>query len=109
MNTDAERAVEVYKRFLASGFKPTIEAFARIVVETHEHPDTVSALWETYLRGAPRIEKGASEVERIAHEYDEQIAAMDRELARKRGAAFIPGEDDNEPPPSSRGGGSRKR
>lgn len=108
MNTDAERAVAVYKHFLAADFKPTIEAFARIVVETHEHPDTVSALWETYLRGAPRIEKGASELERISHEYDEQIAAMDQELARKRGAAFIPGEDD-EAPPSSRGTGAKKR
>jgi hypothetical protein len=29
-------------------------------------------------------------MERLAHEYDEQIAAMDEELARKRRAAFIP-------------------
>jgi hypothetical protein len=49
------------------------------------------------------------ELERLTHEYDEQIAAMDENLARKRRAAFLPGdasddderpeEKDDEPPP----------
>ncbi|HEY1693089.1 MAG TPA: helix-turn-helix domain-containing protein [Polyangiaceae bacterium] len=102
LHTDAERAAQVYARFLSQGFKPTPEAIARIVVETREHPDTVLALWDKFTRGAPRIDEGSAEVARIAHEYDEQIAAMDRELARRRRAAFIPGDGDDDAPPSSR-------
>src|SRR5580704_10880512 len=104
LHTDAERAAQVYARFLVPGFKPTREAIARIVVETREHPDTVLALWEKFSRGAPHVDEGSAEVERIAHEYDEQIAAMDRELDRRRRAAFIPGDpsDNSDGPPSSR-------
>jgi hypothetical protein len=52
-------------------------------------------------------EEETREMDRLAREYDEQIAAMDEELVRKRRAVFIPGEtfDDDAPPsspPSSR-------
>jgi hypothetical protein len=47
--------------------------------------------------GAP-----ARDIDRLTREYDEQIAAMDAELARRRRAAFIPGAPHDEPPPSSR-------
>jgi DNA-binding transcriptional MerR regulator len=103
LHTDAERAVQVYTRFLAPGFKPTPEAIARVVVQTHEHPDTVLALWDKFTRGAPRVET-SEDVARIAHEYDEQIAAMDDELARRRRAAFIPGDAEDGPPSSRRTG-----
>jgi len=104
LHTDAERAAQVYAVFLTPDFKPTPEAIARIVVATREHPDTVLALWDKYTRGAPRVEK-PDEIKRISSEYDEQIAAMDRDLARRRRAAFIPGDasQDDDPPPSSRG------
>ena len=74
--------------FLAPGFKPTPEAIARIVVETREHPDTVLALWDKFTRGAPR--RSGRGLERIAREYDEQIAAMDEDLARRRRACSSP-------------------
>ncbi len=99
LNTDAERAAQVYTSFLAPGFKPTPEAIARIVVATREHPDTVLALWDKFTRGAPRAD-ASEDVARISHEYDEQIAAMDRDLARRRRAAFLPGEEEDAPPSS---------
>jgi hypothetical protein len=34
----------------------------------------------------------AKELDRLAREYDEHIAAMDEELARKWRSAFIPGD-----------------
>jgi hypothetical protein len=40
------------------------------------------------------------DVARISHEYDEQIAAMDRDLARRRRAAFLPGDEEDSPPSS---------
>jgi hypothetical protein len=44
------------------------------------------------LVGDPTAADSDAEVERIWREYDEQIAAMDEELARKRRGAFIPGD-----------------
>jgi len=44
----------------------------------------------------------AREMERLAREYDEQIAAMDEELARKRRGAFIPGDPRDASPGNSR-------
>jgi hypothetical protein len=43
--------------------------------------------------GSPsEAQEEAREMERLAREYDEQIAAMDEELARKRRGEFIPGD-----------------
>jgi hypothetical protein len=96
--TDGQTAARVYRHFLAPGFKPTNEAIGLIVVDTGEHPDLVLALWEKFKAGAgsqvPDAE--AKEMERLAREYDEQIAAMDEELARKRRGAFIPGDPRDE-------------
>ncbi len=93
VQTDGERAARVYAYFIAPGFKPTTQAIGRIVVETREHPDVVLALWEKFKAGAGSApDADAREVDRIAREYDEQIAAMDEELSRKRRAAFIPGD-----------------
>jgi hypothetical protein len=93
VQTDGERAARVYAHFIAAGFKPTTQAIGRIV-ETREHPDVVLALWEKFKAGAgSRAEADGREVDRLAREYDEQIAAMDEELVRRRRAAFIPTGD----------------
>jgi hypothetical protein len=102
VRTDGERAARVYAFFLAPGFKPTSQAFAQIVVDTREHPDVVLALWEKFTAGAGTKNDGSRDVDRLEREYDEQIAAMDRELERRRRAAFIPGDPADESPPSSR-------
>jgi len=88
----------------ASCFNPTNEASALIVVDTGEHPDVVLAPWEKYEAGAgsPTPSGEAKEIERLAREYDEQIAAMDEELVRKRRVAFIAGDPRDDPAPSSR-------
>ncbi len=62
------------------------------------------ALWHKFRIGAgsPEADEEAKEMERLAREYDEQIAAMDAELTRKRRAVFIPGDSgDDDAPPSS--------
>jgi excisionase family DNA binding protein len=102
--TDGATAAKVYGYFLAPGFKPTNEAIGRIVFETGEHPDLVRALWEKYKIGvgAPTTDQDTREMERLAREYDEQIAAMDEELARRRRAVFIPDDPPDDAPPSSR-------
>ena len=104
VKTDGQTAARIYGYFLAPGFKPTSEAIGRIVFETGEHPDLVHAMWEKFKTGvgAPAIEAEAKEMERLAREYDEQIAAMDEELARKRRAVFIPADAHDDAPPSSR-------
>ena len=103
--TDGQTAARVYRHFLAPGFKPTNEAIGLIVVDTGEHPDLVLALWEKFKAGAGSAvpDAEAKEMDRLAREYDEQIAAMDEELARKRRGAFIPGDPrDASPGPSRR-------
>ena len=102
--TDGATAAKVYGYFLAPGFKPTNEAIGRIVFETGEHPDLVRALWEKYKIGvgAPTTDHDTREMERLAREYDEQIAAMDEELDRRRRAVFLPEDPPDDAPPSSR-------
>lgn len=105
VTTDGQTAAAVYRHFLAPGFKPTSEAVGRIVVDTGEHPDSVFALWEKFKAGfgSPMADAETKELERLAREYDEQIAAMDEDLARRRRAVFLPGEPrDDDAPPSSR-------
>jgi DNA-binding transcriptional MerR regulator len=94
LQTDAETAARIYGYFLAAGFRGTPKELGRIVFETTQHPDLVLALWEKFKAGAgsPAAADEAHEMDRLAREYDEQIAAMDEELARKRRAAFIPGD-----------------
>jgi DNA-binding transcriptional MerR regulator len=95
--TDGQTAAPIYGYFLTPGFKPTSEAIGRVVFETGEHPDLVRALWEKFKEGvgAPASEE-AKEIDRLSREYDEQIAAMDEELAQKRRSAFIPGDPRDE-------------
>lgn len=104
VRTDGERAARVYGFFLQPGFKPTRQAIAQIVVETREHPDVVLSLWEKFNAGTgSEVDEDARAVDQIKREYDEQIAAMDRELERRAGRAFfIRGDVDDAPPPSSR-------
>jgi hypothetical protein len=104
VRTDGETAGTIYGYFLAPDFRATPKQLARIVHETRQHPDVVVALWEKFKAGAgsTQSESEAREVDRLTREYDEQIAAMDEELALKRRAAFIPGDPRDESPPSSR-------
>jgi hypothetical protein len=107
MRTDGKTAATIYGHFLAPGFVPTNEAIARIVFATGEHPDLVRALWETFKTGVGTPKKDDEqkrEMDRLEREYDEQIAAMDLDLARRRRAAFLPGDasDDNEHVPPGR-------
>jgi hypothetical protein len=104
VRTDDETAARIYGYFLAPGFRGTPKELARIVHETTTHPDVVLDLWQKYRLGAnvPTANDQVQEIDRLAREYDEQIAIMDQELARKRRAAFIPGEWDDEGPPSSK-------
>lgn len=109
VHTDGERVAKVYAYFVVPGFRLTRKELGRIVVETHEHPDEVVALWTKYqASGEP--DEGALEIERLSREYDEKIAAQDKELARKRRATFIRGDEDkddaedDEPPKSRRTG-----
>jgi excisionase family DNA binding protein len=69
----------VYEHFLAPGFRPTREAFARIVVATGEDPDVVLSLYEKFLNGPSMPDESL-----ISRQYDEQIRAMDAELERRR-------------------------
>lgn len=109
VKTDGTTVQKIWGYFIAPGFEPTNEMLGRIVFETGEHPDTIQALWERYKIGfgspaaAAAAEAEAREVERLSREYDEQIKAMDEELARKRRAVFIPSPDSHDDaPPSSR-------
>jgi excisionase family DNA binding protein len=99
VRTDGATAAKIYGYFLTPGFRPTREAIARIVCETGEHPDLVHALWEKYKAGVGAAGSGsdaeAKEIDRLAREYDEQIAAMDEELVRKRRGVFIAGDSDD--------------
>jgi hypothetical protein len=103
VKTDGEVAGTVYGYFLAPGFRGTPKQFARIVHETKQHPDVVVALWEKFKAGAGGSEDTDADVDRLEHEYDEQIKAMDEELARRRRAAFIPGD------PTMDGAGAGRR
>lgn len=105
VQTDGATAAKIYGYFLEPGFRGLHKEIGRVVHETGEHPDTVLALWEKFLRGAgsPEKDEETREMDRIAREYDEQIAVMDAELVRKRRSVFIPAEHrDDEAPPSSR-------
>ncbi len=104
VKTDGEVAGTIYGYFLARDFRATPKQIARIVHETKQHPDVVLALWEKCKAGAGSSEGAADaqEVDRIQREYDEQIAAMDEELARKRRGAFIPGDPRDKAATSSR-------
>jgi excisionase family DNA binding protein len=94
VKTDGEVAALVYGYFLEPGFQPTPKQIARVVHETKQHPDVILALWDRFKAGvgSPANDAEEREVDRISREYDEQIAAMDEELVRKRRAAFIPGD-----------------
>jgi len=103
MQTDGKIAARIYKYFLAPGFRGTPEQIGRIVLETEQPPRVVRELLAQFKMGAgtpAEAEEQGREVERIAREYDEQIKAMDEELARKRRGAFIPGDphDDEKKP-----------
>lgn len=102
--TDGETAGRIYGYFLTPGFHGTPKELGRIVHETKTHPDLVLALWQKFRLGAnvAAANDQVHEIDRLAREYDEQIAIMDQELARKRRAAFIPGEWEDDGPPSSR-------
>jgi hypothetical protein len=104
VQTDGERVARLYAYFIAPGFKLTRQTLANIVVETREHPDVVLACWEKFQAGpgTDASDAEAREMERLSREYDEQIAAMDQDLARRRRAAFIPTDDPSARPPSSR-------
>ena len=110
MQTDGKVAAQIYGYFLTPGFRGTEEQFGRVVLETEQLPRVVRELWAQFKMGAgttAAAEEETREMDRLAREYDEQIAAMDEELVRKRRAVFIPGEtfDDDAPPsspPSSR-------
>lgn len=103
MQTDGEVAGAIYGYFLAPGFRATPKQIARIVHETKQHPDVVQALWEKFNAGVGAAGADAGEVERLEREYDEQIKAMDEELARKRRGAFIPGDPHDEKKPRKTG------
>jgi hypothetical protein len=93
--TDGKIAAKIYAYFLAPGFRGTPEQMGRIVLETEQPPKVVRELLEQFRMGAgtPSEEREeAREMDRLAREYDEQIAAMDEELALKRRGAFIPGD-----------------
>jgi predicted nucleic acid-binding protein len=92
VRTDGETAGTIYGYFLAPEFRATPKQLARIVHETRQHPDVVLALWEKFKAGAGSPATADADIARVAREYDEQIAAMDEELARKRRVAFIPGD-----------------
>jgi hypothetical protein len=107
VQTDGERVAQIYAYFVVPGFRLTRQVLGRIVVETREHPDMVLALWAKYRAGSGEPDEGAREIERLSREYDEKIAAQDKELAQKRRATFIRGDvseddDDAETPPGSR-------
>lgn len=106
VKTKGATAAMVYRYFLQPGFRGTPEDFGRIVLETGEEPCLVRALWAEFrLGGGTPIEQQEQvrEIERIAHEYDEQIKVMDEDLVvRKRRSVFIPLQDTDEAPPSSR-------
>lgn len=93
--TDGETIARIYERFMEPCFKLTNESIARIVVETRQHPDLVVALWHKYNNAAPVAPTPAArDIDRISREYDEQIAAMDEQFARRRRASsFIAGDD----------------
>jgi DNA-binding transcriptional MerR regulator len=95
VRTDGETAGTIYGYFLAPEFRATPKQLARIVHETRQHPDVVLALWEKFKAGAGSPATADADIARVAREYDEQIAAMDEELARKRRVAFIPGDPRN--------------
>jgi hypothetical protein len=93
--SDGRTASRIYAYFLKPGFRGTPEEFARIVHETEQSPRVVRELWAEFKMGSGTMSAQAEakrELERLTHEYDEQIAAMDENLARKRRAVFLPGE-----------------
>jgi hypothetical protein len=95
MQTDGKVAARIYRYFLTPGFRGTEEQFGRIVLETEQSPRVVRELWAEFKMGSGTTSARAEakrELERLTHEYDEQIAAMDENLARKRRAVFLPGE-----------------
>jgi hypothetical protein len=95
VETDGKVAARIYRYFLTPGFRGTEEQFGRIVLETEQSPRVVRELWAEFKMGSgsPSARAEAKrELERLTHEYDEQIAAMDENLARKRRAVFLPGE-----------------
>jgi hypothetical protein len=104
METDGKVAARIYRHFLAPGFRGTEEQFGRIVLETEQSPKVVRELWAEFKMGSGTNARAEAkrELERLTHEYDEQIAAMDENLARKRRAVFLPaeageaGDDDDE-------------
>jgi excisionase family DNA binding protein len=107
VKTDGQRAARIYRFFLEPGFKPTRQALAQIVVETSEHPDVVIAFWEKFQAGLGiDADPSGRDIERLGREYDEQIAAMDEELKRRRRSGSpSPGDaTDRDEPRSSRTG-----
>jgi hypothetical protein len=105
IQTDGKVAARIYGYFLTPGFRGTEEQIGRIVLETEQLPRVVREFWAQFKMGGgttAAADEEAREMERLSHEYDEQIAAMDEELARKR-IVFIPGDaHDDDSPPSSR-------
>jgi hypothetical protein len=102
IKTDGEVAGTIYGYFLAPGFKATPKQLAQIVHETKQHPDVVVALWHKFKAGAGSSNGSDSEeFARLSREYEEQIAAMDDELARKRRVTFIPSQAPEDASPDS--------
>jgi hypothetical protein len=103
VQTDGETASRIYGHFLEPGFRGTPEQLGRVVHETSQGPDVVLTLWLKFKLGAGSpVDEEAREMDRLAREYDEQIAAMDEAIERKRRAVFIPSDAQDETPPSSR-------
>jgi hypothetical protein len=80
LHTPGENVSRVYEHFMARGFRPTHEAIGRIVVDTHEHPDTVAWLYNKFMAGVGSVTEAS-----VERHYDEQIRALDAELERRRG------------------------
>jgi excisionase family DNA binding protein len=103
VETDGEIEAKVYGYFLRPGFEATPKAIAQIVHETKVKSDIVIALYAKYKMGvgAADAQQAVREAERIEQEFDEQIAALERDLAHRTRprASFIPGDKD--PPPNS--------
>jgi transcriptional regulator with XRE-family HTH domain len=99
VETDGEIAARVYGYFLDPAFRAKPEQLARVVHETRQHPDVVLSLLEKFRTGAgpnPGEREEAEDFDRLAREYEEQIKALDTELARKRRATFIRGDGEGE-------------
>ena len=61
-------------------------SFHDIVIDTEQEPPTILALWEQYRSGfsGPTSDAAANQNDREQQEHEEQMRALDLELARRR-------------------------